>query len=81
MRMRIPAPADFASATLAPPAAHWDAVLGEFILDWDDVREGPHPYEAALDFARSAVRHACTVCSWDPRWLQARTESRRRSTS
>ena len=26
----------------------------------------PNPHEDALEFARSAVRHACAVCSWDP---------------
>ena len=61
-----PAPEGFASATLAPGAAHWDATLGEFILDWDDIRRLPDPHQAALDFARSAVLHACAVCNWDP---------------
>ena len=49
-----------------PAAAHWDATLGEFILDWDDIRDGPDPHAAALQFAQSAVRHACAVCGWDP---------------
>jgi Family of unknown function (DUF5996) len=61
-----PAPEGFANATLSPEAAHWDATLGEFILDWDDIRDGPDPHQAALDFGRSAVRHACAVCGWDP---------------
>lgn len=61
-----PAPEELATATLSPAAAHWDATLGEFILDWDDIRGGPDPHGAALDFARSAVRHACAVCGWDP---------------
>jgi hypothetical protein len=61
-----PAPAGFETATLSPAAAHWDADLGEYILDWDDVRVAPDPHGVALDFARSAVRHACTVCNWDP---------------
>ena len=61
-----PAPQGFASATLAPAAAHWDATLGEFILDWDDIRTAADPHEAALSFARSAVLHACVVCNWDP---------------
>jgi len=60
-----PAPEGFATATLSPEAAHWDATLGEFILDWDDIRGDPDPHESALDFCRSAVRHACTVCGWD----------------
>jgi hypothetical protein len=61
-----PAPDGFADATLSPAAAHWDAALGEYILDWDDVRADPNPHAAALEFARSAFSHACAVCDWDP---------------
>ncbi len=60
-----PAPPDFARMTLSPPAAHWDAALGEYILDWDDVRAAEDPYATALEFTRSAFRHACAVCGWD----------------
>ena len=62
-----PAPPGFAEATLAPPAAHWDGELGEYVLDWDDVRDDADPHGTALEFARSAVRHACAVCEWDPK--------------
>jgi hypothetical protein len=61
-----PAPEGFDAATLSPAAAHWDAPLGEYILDWDDLRNSPNPHAEALEFARSAFRHACTVCNWDP---------------
>ena len=61
-----PAPAGFADATLSPPAAHWDKALGEYVLDWDDICESPDPHKDALEFARSAVRHACLICDWDP---------------
>ena len=61
-----PAPDGFRRGTLSPPAAHWDAGLGEFILEWDDVRAAGDPHAAALEFARSAFRHACAVCAWDP---------------
>jgi hypothetical protein len=61
-----PAPAGFETATLSPAAAHWDATLGEYILDWDDARESAHPHQSAFDFARSAVQHACVICGWDP---------------
>jgi Family of unknown function (DUF5996)/UBA/TS-N domain len=61
-----PAPKGFELATLSPAAARWDIGLGEFVLDWDDVRREPDPYEAALGFARSAVVHACAACGWDP---------------
>jgi len=61
-----PAPEGFAAATLSPPAARWEGALGEYILDWDDVRAAPDPHAAALEFARSAFHHACVVCEWDP---------------
>lgn len=64
-----PAPAGFSEAHLSPPAAHWDADLGEYILDWDDVRDAPDSRATGLDFARSAFRHACTVCNWEPALL------------
>jgi hypothetical protein len=61
----FPAPDGLSSGTLSPAAAHWDATLGEFILDWDDVIAAPDPHGAALDFGHSAVRHGCQVCGWD----------------
>jgi hypothetical protein len=61
-----PAPAGFAGAPLEPDATRWEAELGEYVLDWDDVRTSPDPHAAALEFARSAFRHACAVCGWDP---------------
>jgi len=60
-----PAPPEFGGAALSPPAAHWDPALGEYILEWDDVRSAPDPRSAALEFARSAFRHACVACGWD----------------
>jgi hypothetical protein len=60
-----PAPEGFAGATLSPPQARWEAELGEYLLDWDDVRALPDPRGQALQFVRSAFQHACRVCGWD----------------
>jgi hypothetical protein len=60
-----PAPPDFGGATLSPAPARWDPALGEYILDWDDVRSAADPHAAAVEFARSAFRHACIACGWD----------------
>ncbi len=60
-----PAPANFADATLSPSAARWDGQIGEYLLDWDDVRQSEDPRAAALEFAHSAFQHACAVCGWD----------------
>ncbi len=62
----FPTPKGFETATLAPPAARWETSLGEYVLDWDDVRVAPDPHGAGLAFGRSAIRHACMVCGWDP---------------
>ena len=61
-----PAPEGFGELKLSPPAARWDGSLGEYILDWDDVRAAADPHATALEFARSAFRQACLACSWDP---------------
>ena len=56
----FPAAEGLERATLTPPAAHWDAALGEYILDWDDLRASDDPHGQALEFARSVFRHALT---------------------
>jgi len=61
-----PSPEGFERARLSPERAHWDAALGEYVLDWDDVVAEADPYQAALAFTRSAARHACAVCNWAP---------------
>jgi hypothetical protein len=61
----FPAAEGFSSMALSPPAAHWDPVLGEYILDWDDVRSAADPRATALQFARTVFRQACAVCEWD----------------
>jgi hypothetical protein len=60
-----PAPPGFEGGTLEPQAARWDGGLGEYVLDWDDVCAAEDPHAYALEFARSAFRHACAVCGWD----------------
>jgi Family of unknown function (DUF5996) len=62
----FPTPEGFETASLAPPAAHWDTDLREYVLNWDDVRGEADPHAAAVEFGRSALRHACVVCGWDP---------------
>ena len=58
-----PAPAGFETADLTP--GRWEPALGEYILDVDAIRSLPDPHGAALAFARSAFRHACTLCGED----------------
>jgi Family of unknown function (DUF5996) len=61
-----PAPPGYERGGLDPPSAGWNASVGEYILDWDDVVSAPDPAAAALDFLRSAAAHGCRICDWDP---------------
>jgi Family of unknown function (DUF5996) len=61
-----PTPDGFGDGNVAPDAGRWDGQLGEYVLEWEDIRESPDPHALALEFARSAFRHACAVCGWDP---------------
>jgi len=58
-----PAPPGFSDRDLS--SGRWEPDLGEFVLDWDDVVATLDPHATALDFARSAARHACALCAWD----------------
>jgi hypothetical protein len=61
-----PAPPDFGRANLEVEAAQWNESLGEYVLDWDDVRRAQDPWATVLAFGRSTLRHGCAVCGWDP---------------
>lgn len=60
-----PAPEGFSNGDLSPSPSRWDNALGEFILDWNDVRAAENPLADATAFARSAFTHACLVCGWE----------------
>jgi hypothetical protein len=60
-----PAPPAFPRATVSPAEARWDEQLGEYLLDWEDVRGAADPRAVAVQFGRSVFRHACQVCDWD----------------
>ena len=57
-RLRHPNPVTVGGALASGPA--------RVHLELDDVRAAPNPHRVALDFGRSAVEHACSVCGWDP---------------
>jgi hypothetical protein len=61
-----PAPEGFSEGDLDPEPAHWDAEIGEYILEWEDVRSAEDPHALAVEFTRSAFDHACELCAWDP---------------
>ena len=62
----FPPPDGIETAALSPSAGRWDSELGEYLLDWDDVRATADPRRTAISFGLSVIGHACEVCGWDP---------------
>ncbi len=59
-----PEPPDFAAANARPPAAHWDAALGEFVLPYEAIRRAHSPDYALLIFLQSTYDAAADLAAW-----------------
>jgi hypothetical protein len=64
-----PQPPGIEAAALRPETARWDADLGEFILDYDDVRAAGDPEAALLGFLDSTYEAGARKAGWDPAWI------------
>ena len=53
----------------SPAAARWDADLGEFLLDYDDLRAASDPAADLLAFLDSTYEAGATKAGWDPAWI------------
>lgn len=66
---RYPKPAFYAYASPSPPGLqkepHWNQQMGEFILDYDEVRTSASPQTAVLDFCQRVYAAAASLASWD----------------
>jgi Family of unknown function (DUF5996) len=57
----------FEREAIIPPAARWSDEMGEFLLDYDDVRTAASPAEELLAFLRSTYDAGATLGGWEPR--------------
>ena len=60
-----PKPDGFEAYEIQPPAAGWNADLGEFILDYEDMRTATDPATAILEFANSTYAAGANLAGWD----------------
>lgn len=60
-----PKPEGIENQQIQPKAARWDATLGEFILDYDDLLKEPNPDQALLDFFESTYSAGAKCAKWD----------------
>lgn len=60
-----PGPDGFADAGVEPPAAHWNADLGEFLLPYEAVRSAADPEQTLMSFLQSTYDAAADLGRWD----------------
>ncbi|MEA3036178.1 MAG: hypothetical protein QOH04_1943 [Sphingomonadales bacterium] len=72
-----PPPDGFAAARIEPRQAHFDEAYGEFILDYDVVRNAPDPDALLLDFLESTYAAAANLAKWDRAALECERGSPR----
>jgi hypothetical protein len=69
-----PEPAGFRDAQVRPPAARYDASLGEFLLPYEAVRATRDPEELVRAFCESVYEAGATLGGWDRQSLERQPE-------
>ncbi len=60
-----PQPEGFAAQPVRPPAAFYHQQMGEFVLNYDDVRAAKSPTTTLLDFLQSTYEAGATLAKWE----------------
>jgi len=66
----FPKPDGIESAVIGPQIAGWNADLGEFLLDYEDVRTADDPRAVLLEFATSTYEAGAALAGWDRELLE-----------
>lgn len=61
-----PQPEGMENAKVSPPSSRWDSTLGEFLLDYDDLRGAKDPDGDLLSFFESTYKAGAERAGWDP---------------
>ena len=64
-----PQPQGIETAKVGPTAARWDAGMGEFLLDYDDLRHATNPERDLLTFTESTYHAGASAAGWDSELL------------
>lgn len=65
-----PTPKGFRETPVSPAGAHFDDILGEFIVMYDDIRAAASPSEALLAFCQSTYEAGANAAKWDREGLE-----------
>lgn len=61
-----PQPEGIENAKISPPGARWDPTMGEFLFDYDDLRNSKDPDGDLLSFLESTYKAGAERAGWDP---------------
>ena len=61
-----PQPKGIEEARINPPGARWDSGMGEFLLDYDELRKSSDPDGDLLSFFESTYKAGAERAGWDP---------------
>lgn len=64
-----PQPDGIEKAPVSPSASRWEPAMGEFLFDYDDLRQSAHPDEDLLSFFESTYQAGATLARWDPKLI------------
>jgi hypothetical protein len=65
-----PKPDGIENARIRPAPARWNAEMGEFLLDYEDVRSSPDSRGAIEEFTNSAYAAGADLAGWDRKLLE-----------
>jgi hypothetical protein len=62
-----PPPKGIEQAKISPAGARWESAMGEFLLDYDDLRKSKQPDADLLAFFESTYKAGAEAAGWDPK--------------
>ena len=64
-----PLPPNIEQAKIKPEFAGWNNEMGEFIVDYEDIRKAQNPEEALLAFFESSYEVSADASGWNPKLI------------
>lgn len=61
-----PQPREIEHAKVSPASSRWESAMGEFLLDYDDLRKSKDPDGDLLSFFESTYQAGAERAGWDP---------------
>jgi hypothetical protein len=68
-----PQPPGIEETNIQPRSAHWNKELGEFILDYDVLRQSQNPEKSLLNFYESTYQAGAKCANWDKKFIVSGT--------